>query len=110
MYFENHKHELHTTALLCFIKAFWMLPNYAGRHGGGEYGGWPRSGEIDIMEARGNRKLRNVGIEYMASTLHWGTDTANKFKMTQGHKKAKSKTLADGFHKYEMLWDQDGFT
>ena len=46
----------------------------------------------------------------MASTLHWGTDSANKFKMTQAHKKAKSKTLADGFHKYEMLWDQDGFT
>ena len=49
-----------------------------------------------------------MGIEYMASTLHWGTMSNNKFKMTQAHKKAKSKTLADGYHKYIMLWDQNG--
>lgn len=85
-----------------------MLPNYKSRHGGGEYGNWPQSGEIDIMEARGNRQLGKMGIEYMASTLHWGTMSNNKFKMTQAHKKAKSKTLADGYHKYIMLWDQNG--
>lgn len=28
--------------------AIWMLPRY------NEYGGWPASGEIDIMESRGN--------------------------------------------------------
>ena len=47
-----------------------MLPNYGSRHGEGTYGGWPQSGEIDIMESRGNRYYGNLGVEYMGSTLH----------------------------------------
>ncbi len=34
--------------LLTSVSAVWMLPlNY-------DYGGWPASGEMDIMESRGN--------------------------------------------------------
>lgn len=37
------------------------------------YGGWPMSGEIDIMELRGNRNLfdgnTNVGVEQTGSTM-----------------------------------------
>lgn len=37
------------------------------------YGGWPMSGEIDIMELRGNRQLFNgnvnVGVEQAGSTM-----------------------------------------
>lgn len=40
------------------------------------YGEWPRSGEIDLMEARGNRALYsgnvNVGTEQAGSTMHYG--------------------------------------
>lgn len=41
------------------------------------YGTWPSSGEIDLLEARGNRKLFNdqgvnVGVEQVESTLHFG--------------------------------------
>lgn len=43
------------------------------------YGGWPRSGEIDLMEQRGNRNYRNpnqnnihVGVEQTGSTMHFG--------------------------------------
>ena len=36
--------------------------------------GWPRSGEIDIVESRGNRNLKinggNIGVQQMGSTLH----------------------------------------
>ena len=43
------------------------------------YGGWPRSGEIDIMESKGNDIYvdgsgNNVGNTLMGSTLHWGPD------------------------------------
>ena len=42
------------------------------------YGDWPRSGEIDIMESRGNTNYNDggsdQGITRTASTLHWGVD------------------------------------
>lgn len=85
-----------------------MLPNHGPRHGGGEYGNWPLSGEIDIMESRGNRHYGNIGVEHMGTTLHWGSANNNRFQMTTAQKKARSKTLADGFHKYTLYWDENG--
>ncbi len=40
--------------------AFWMMPSAS------EYGEWPRSGEIDIMEYRGQRPTNTLG------TIHFG--------------------------------------
>src|SRR5262249_25242655 len=40
--------------------ALWMLPQQD------KYGGWPRSGEIDVMEARGQEPNKVLG------TLHYG--------------------------------------
>jgi beta-glucanase (GH16 family) len=49
--------------------AIWMLPTYS------EYGPWPSSGEIDIMESRGNGPDYEAGgSNKFASTLHWGPD------------------------------------
>ena len=37
------------------------------------YGAWPRSGEIDILEGRGNNmSYPNRGVDYAQSSLHWG--------------------------------------
>jgi hypothetical protein len=37
------------------------------------YGVWPRSGEIDIAEARGNAAdYPDGGRDIYTSTLHWG--------------------------------------
>ena len=42
------------------------------------YGKWPASGEIDIMESRGNDRILNaegneeLGNNCVGSTLHWG--------------------------------------
>jgi hypothetical protein len=46
-----------------------MLPKNA------EYGNWPSSGEIDIVESRGNLNCPN-GVNSFGSTLHWGPDWA----------------------------------
>ena len=43
-----------------------MLPQYH------KYGGWPASGEIDIVESRGNDDYGGLGNHYAATTLHWG--------------------------------------
>jgi hypothetical protein len=46
-----------------------MLP----RHNA--YGTWPASGEIDLVESRGNLRLMqngvNIGVEQAGQTLHW---------------------------------------
>lgn len=50
----------------------WLLPENQ------EYGQWPSSGEIDLMESRGNRDLTlngaNIGVEQVSHTLHYGID------------------------------------
>lgn len=82
--------------------AIWMLPK------NNEYGQWPASGEIDIMESRGNdESYPNGGINAFGSTLHWGLDyTTNKFEMT--HKEYKhSSSLNDDFHIYGLYWDEN---
>jgi hypothetical protein len=49
--------------------AIWLLPK------NNEYGNWPASGEIDILESRGNDvNYPAGGVNTFGSTLHWGTN------------------------------------
>lgn len=73
--------------------AFWMLPQ------DNIYGGWPTSGEIDIMEMVGHDPARTHG------TLHFGpgpgsTSINRNIALTGG-------TLNDQFHVYSIEWKQD---
>jgi len=72
--------------------AFWMLPT------SNVYGGWPTSGEIDIMENRGDQN--NI----VGSTLHYGSAFPNN------QYDATSYTLTNGsfmnsFHEYAVEWE-----
>jgi beta-glucanase (GH16 family) len=83
--------------------AIWCLPRY------NEYGEWPASGEIDIMESRGNvgyPREFGGGPETFGSTMHWGPDYfTNQYLKTHAEKSASSGTLADDFHTYGLYWD-----
>ena len=82
--------------------AIWMLPVEEA------YGGWPSSGEIDIMESRGNDASCTAGgNNVFASTLHWGPNyDANGWEQT--HAEYTSATsLADDFHIYGLKWTKD---
>ena len=47
--------------------ALWFLPVQE------QYGLWPRSGEIDLIESRGNSMPgTGYGNDYVGTTLHWG--------------------------------------
>jgi len=90
--------------------AFWMLPESE------VYGGWPKSGEIDISEVRGNRKLFdwqgvNIGSEQTASTLHYGPvegGSMNGFMKTHSTRNTPVDQGYDrDFHTYEVIWTPD---
>jgi beta-glucanase (GH16 family) len=54
--------------------AIWMMPENS------VYGDWPRSGEIDIAESRGNdAKYPGGGRNVYYGTTHWGKFAATIF-------------------------------
>lgn len=73
--------------------AIWMLPTKW------EYGGWPHSGEIDIME--------NVGYwpDSVLSTVHTGA--YNGMLNTQKTAGLNFKDLSKAFHVYSAEWTAD---
>ncbi|KAJ7058513.1 GH16 beta-1,3-glucan recognition protein [Mycena amicta] len=82
--------------------AIWMLPV------GNVYGGWPLSGEIDIMEARGNGpSYPKQGINYVRSSLNWGPATfLNAVAKTYGWKTLRRSRYDADFHTYALEWDE----
>eukprot|EP00238_Polyblepharides_amylifera_P011564 CAMPEP_0196579496 /NCGR_PEP_ID=MMETSP1081-20130531/22034_1 /TAXON_ID=36882 /ORGANISM="Pyramimonas amylifera, Strain CCMP720" /LENGTH=233 /DNA_ID=CAMNT_0041899113 /DNA_START=633 /DNA_END=1331 /DNA_ORIENTATION=- len=90
--------------------AIWLLPKHD------VYGGWPQSGEIDVMESRGNGEDyinqatgENLGVGSISSTLHWGLDyLQNKYDDTTEHKRKESGTYNDAFHIFGLCWDRNG--
>ncbi|PKS09618.1 hypothetical protein jhhlp_004237 [Lomentospora prolificans] len=61
---------------------------------------WPASGEIDIMEARGNNwTYPQGGNDVMSSALHWGPDSKNNgWWRTNNKRAALHTTYSDGFN------------
>lgn len=72
------------------------------------YGGWPASGEIDIMESRGNGPDYPAGgNNVFGSTLHWGPSYLyNMYEKTHAEYKNRD-SLADAFHTYGLIWSED---
>ncbi len=82
--------------------AIWMMPT------DNRFGGWPRSGEIDIMEARGNDVTKVEG------TVHyWRAGCTSTNVMECREYRGNSYTLPQGnfhddFHVFSVQWDQTG--
>ena len=72
--------------------AIWMLPT------DNVYGGWPKSGEIDIME--------NIGSEpnKVSGTIHYGHDF---WRFNSQSLEIEEGTFADNFHVFTLLWDEN---
>lgn len=72
--------------------AFWMLPTNS------PYGGWARSGEIDILET--------VDVPWQAhGTLIYGENWPEQ--VYNGATHSLGVNLADGFHVYALEWEPD---
>jgi beta-glucanase (GH16 family) len=88
--------------MLCLFIAIWFLPE------ANKYGNWPASGEIDLVESRGNRNLIqngvNIGAEQMGATLHFGPKWPYNGFATSHFTRNLGNVLYLGFHKYQMVW------
>ncbi len=73
--------------------AIWMLPTDTA------YGGWPASGEIDIMEYLGDNAHRTLG------TIHYGHDFW-RFDTHYFDKPASEPSFHDEFHVFSVLWNE----
>lgn len=82
--------------------AIWMMPISS------VYGAWPASGEIDIMESRGNNhSYRDGGNDIVTSSLHWGPDsTQDGYWATSWKKRALHSEFGDGFHTFGLEWSE----
>jgi len=73
------------------------------------YGGFPKSGELDIMESSGNRDYvcghMSRGVDWTQNNIHFGPSRQQKWS----HAVAKintSTTYADAFHIWELIWTE----
>lgn len=73
--------------------AIWMLPTDDA------YGGWALSGEIDIVEYKGDEANKVIG------TLHYGDVWPKNEFHGDGYTLAKG-TFADGFHVFALEWEK----
>ncbi|PVD20571.1 hypothetical protein C0Q70_18727 [Pomacea canaliculata] len=85
--------------------AIWMMPTE--KH----YGGWPASGEIDIMEARGNLHYHSpegwtMGADVDYSTVHYGPAWNNKKSFGSPYT-LRGTTFADAYHTFWIDWTQN---
>ncbi|KAI9786305.1 MAG: hypothetical protein M1816_008046 [Peltula sp. TS41687] len=82
--------------------AIWMMPVED------TYGAWPLSGEIDIMESRGNNyTYAQGGNNIVSSALHWGPNPANDgWYRTNVKRKALHTTYSKDFHTFGVEWSE----
>jgi beta-glucanase (GH16 family) len=72
--------------------ALWMLPQDE------KYGGWASSGEIDVMEARGQEPTKVLG------SLHFGSSWPANAHVSNDYVLPGKGTIAD-FHVYAIEWE-----
>lgn len=75
--------------------AIWMLPTDT------IYGRWPRSGEMDIMEAYGPH------MDTVLQTFHWWGGEGSTGSHVQSAPAFHGKSWADDFHTYTLEWNAD---
>jgi beta-glucanase (GH16 family) len=74
--------------------AFWLLPQH------NVFGGWPQSGEIDLMELVGHEPGKTHG------TIHYGPGPGST-QISRNYNLPGTATFFDEFHVFSLEWKQD---
>jgi len=78
--------------------AIWMLPSDY------DYGAWPSSGEIDILEARGQE------TDTTSSAMHFGPAWPNNQYITTGKVKFPGVDFSADYHVFAVEWEENQMT
>lgn len=78
-----------------FLPAFWLMPTNENL-----YGQWPRCGEIDAMEVKGQSTNEVLG------TIHYG----NPHMQSQGAGSPDGGSFSDSYHKFTVEWEPGKIT
>ncbi|EST06922.1 Glycoside hydrolase, family 16 [Kalmanozyma brasiliensis GHG001] len=84
--------------------AIWMMPKDS------VYGSWPRSGEIDIFEGRGNvpTKRKDLGTNVMSSSLHFGPNSLfDGYGYATKMRDLWRNWFNQGSHTFGLEWTED---
>ena len=84
--------------------AIWLMPE------DNTYGGFPASGEIDLMESSGNENYhcgqQSRGVDTVQTNLHFGPAGINPHWKNETLKSNSSANYAEQFHIYEIDWTE----
>jgi len=81
--------------------AFWMMPTNE------VYGGWPKSGELDIMEAVNLKATDGTGVEAsVTGQLYYGKEWPNQASSGKQYDLPDGANPADDFHTYAIEWQE----
>ncbi|MGQ4275738.1 family 16 glycosylhydrolase [Pseudidiomarina sp. E22-M8] len=82
--------------------AVWMFPTDE------VYGGWPKSGEIDIVEAVNLKTEDDEGTveSHVYGTLHYGRDAPDNSSSGKAYALPGGANPADDFHTYTIEWQE----
>lgn len=75
--------------------ALWMLGSSFANNG------WPKCGEIDIMEVLGHQPSKLYG------TAHWGVSGSNNFQSSGNFTFLNSGDFSEKFHVFSLIWTQN---
>ncbi|XP_030763973.1 beta-1,3-glucan-binding protein-like [Sitophilus oryzae] len=89
--------------------ALWLMPK------DNVYDTWPLSGEIDVIEAKGNRNLNDsagepIGIGQVGSTLHFGPSKSLDGWRYAHFIKNNDSYYSSDFHTYKLVWTPENIT
>ncbi|XP_023948455.2 beta-1,3-glucan-binding protein-like [Bicyclus anynana] len=85
--------------------AIWFMPTH------NSYGSWPASGEIDLVESRGNRQMfsngLHIGTQEAGSTLHFGPFPGQNAWSRAHWLRRNGNGWDRNFHNYQLEWTPD---
>lgn len=90
----------------------WLRPSIKLQPKSNVYGEWPTSGEIDLVEARGNRNYQDdvgsIGVDQMTATMHFGPNPKANGWDNAHYIKSSNKGFNEDFHIYKLDWSKNG--
>ena len=91
----------------------WLRPTIKLMPKDNVYGPWPKSGQIVLIEARGNRNLHDVdeeshGIDRMTTTVHYGPSYDLNAWENMHFTAESPEGFHDKFHVFKFDWSKKG--